>query len=111
MFTLTHTIEPDDPRITAAISGLKQLIRERYPKASFTVYRGEDPCGIYLRSTVDVDDLDDVMDVVIDRLYDVQVEQGLPVYVVMTQPARRIAADLRKRAKQRTRPLPDYVPR
>ncbi len=74
----------DDPRIRVAIDELRELVRARYPAATFDVFEGEDPDGVYLRATVDIEDLDEVMDVVIDALYDIQVERDLPVYIVTT---------------------------
>src|ERR1700693_515227 len=89
-----------DPRITAAIEELKGLIRARYPDAAFTVFRGEDPDGVYLKATVDIDDSSDVMETVLDKLYNLEVEQGLPIYVVTSQPPERVAALLAARARQ-----------
>ncbi len=40
---------------------------------------------------VDVDDINDVLDVYIDRLVDLQVEGQLPVYVVPVRPPERVA--------------------
>jgi hypothetical protein len=76
----------DDPRIDEAICDLRQLIEERYPDATFDVFVGEDPVGVYLRVTVDVGDINEVLDVVIDQLYEYQVDHGLPVYVLPVQP-------------------------
>lgn len=84
-----------DPRVQCALSELQQLIRNRYPSASFAVYRGEDPAGIYLGATVDVEDTDEVVDAFIDRLVDLQVEQHLPVYVVTSRPVERVLEDMR----------------
>jgi hypothetical protein len=57
------------------------LIAARFPDATFDVVRGEDPDGIYLRPTVDVDDLEEVAEVFMPRLIDMQADEGLPVYV------------------------------
>jgi hypothetical protein len=91
------------PRIADALSTLESLIRGRYPDVVFTVFEGEDPEGVYLRATVDLDDPDEVMDVVVDALYRIQVEQELPVYVIPVQPLERVAAHLHG---QRTHVLP-----
>ncbi len=40
------------------------------------------------------------MDHVMDALYEIQVERGLPVYVVTEQPASRVAEQLRTRARR-----------
>ncbi len=91
MMTL-QTIDESDPRIQAALRELRDLIQSAYPSASFTVSRGTDPDGIYLRATVDVDDVDEVIDVVIDRLVDLQVEDELPNYVIPVEPRERMSA-------------------
>jgi hypothetical protein len=84
-----------DPRVQHALSELRQLIQSRYPGATFTTFRGEDPVGMYLRATVDVEDTDEVVDVFIDRLVGLQVEEQLPIYVVTSRPVERVAGEMR----------------
>ena len=84
-----------DPRIRQALVELKAMIRERWPGASFEVSQGEDPEGIYLDATVDVEDTDEVMDVVVDRLLELQVEESLPIYVIAGRPLEKVLAHLR----------------
>jgi hypothetical protein len=79
------------------LSELQQLIRERYPEASFEVSHGDDPDGIYLNTTIDLEDVDEVLDVIRDRLYEVQVEEALPVYVIPLQPVERVLQTMRAR--------------
>ena len=86
-----------DPRITAAVAELQGLIASRYPEATFSVGLGEDPEGVYLRPVVDVEDRGEVVDVVLDRLVDLQVEHELPLYVVPGRPPERNAAIVRAR--------------
>ncbi|MGH2533117.1 MAG: hypothetical protein ACRDJW_12535 [Thermomicrobiales bacterium] len=74
-----------DPRVQRALTDLRNVIRTRYPEASFEVARRTDPAGIYLRATVD-DDLDAVLDAVMDRLLEVQVDERLPVHVLPVRP-------------------------
>ena len=85
-----------DPRIRRAIEELKDLIQRRYPRATFEVAREDDPDGIYLRATVEVGDIDEVVDVVIDRLLELQVEERLPVYVMPVRPLERVLEQLRQ---------------
>lgn len=101
-------IAPDerDPRIRAALTELRGLIAAAYPAATFAVYRGEDPDGIYLKATVDVADLDEVADTFMDRLVALQVEGGLPVYVALDWPDERVRAQLRRQAAQPIAALP-----
>ncbi len=87
------------PRIQAALDELRGMILAAYPTASFTVGRGNEPVvGIYLRPTVDVADIDEVFDVVADRLIDIQVEEGLPVYVFPGEPLARTVARMNEQA-------------
>ena len=89
-----------DPRIQEAVEELQRLIAGRYPDARFDVFERDDPEGVRLRATVDVEDTDGVTDVVLDALYDIHVERGLPVYVVTEQPPARVAEQLRARARR-----------
>ncbi len=99
------------PRMHAAIEELKGLVREHYPDATFRVTRSpEDRKTVLLKPVVDVDDRDEVMDVVIDRLVALQSEQHLPIFVVPIRPRARREA-IRQAMKQaapawRTQPPP-----
>lgn len=83
-----------DPRLLAAAAELRELIVARYPEATFELATGDDPSGLYLIPTVDVDDTEDVADVVSDRLLALQVDEELPVYVFPVRPLARVLADL-----------------
>ena len=61
-------IDLTTPRLQRAVAELQALIQAYYPDATFQVTHGEDPVGIYVMTTVDVDDIDAVVDVYIDRL-------------------------------------------
>lgn len=80
-----------DPRLRVAVVELEGLIQQRYPAATFVVFRGlgDDTEGVYLEATVDVADTDDVVDLVIDRLVDLQVDDGLPIRVMPVRPRDR----------------------
>ena len=82
-----------------AVEELKRLITERFPDASFVVEEGFDPEGIYLITTVDIADTDDVIAVVGDRLVDLQVDEGLSLYVTPLRPIDRVIAELRNRER------------
>jgi hypothetical protein len=90
---------PITPRLEAAIVELRELIAQHYPDATFTVSEGEDPDGIYLTATLDVEDIGEVVDVFLDRMVDLQVEDGLPIFVVAIRPLARNLAIL---ARQQT---------
>jgi hypothetical protein len=80
-------VEFEDPRVEPALEELRALIRRRYPKATFAVTRAhDDPTMVHLNATVDIEDLDDLVDLVIERELELQVDQGLPVHVIPTRP-------------------------
>jgi hypothetical protein len=85
------------PRMKAAIDELKGLITARFPQAAFVVEEGVDPEGVYLITTVDIADTDEVINVIGDRLVELQVDEGLPVYVTPLRPIERVVAELRNR--------------
>lgn len=85
------------PRMQEAIQELKRLITARFAKATFIVEEGFDPEGVYLVTSVDIADTDEVIAVVGDRLVEMQVDEGLPVYVTPLRPIERVVAELRNR--------------
>jgi len=85
------------PRMEEAVHELKRLITARFPQATFVVEEGFDPEGIYLVTTVNIDDTDEVIDLVGDRLVELQVAEGLPVYVTPLRPIERVIEQLRER--------------
>jgi hypothetical protein len=95
------------PRIEEAVQELKRLITERFPQASFVVEEGFDPKGTYLVTTVDIADTDEVINVVGDRLVELQATEGLPVYVTPLRPIERVVAQLRE---QEAATLPSPLP-
>ncbi len=85
------------PRMQEAVEELKRLITEGFPEAAFVVEEGFDPEGAYLITTVDIADTDEVISVVGDRLVELQVDEGLPLYVTPLRPIERVVAELRNR--------------
>ena len=59
---------------------METLIRKGYPTATFFGGRGEDPAGVYLTTTIPGVGFDEAVAVYIDRLVDLQIEEGLPLY-------------------------------
>ena len=78
----------DDPRIQAALAELREMILHAFPDVTFTIQHGEDPDAIWLVACSDQDDPDPILDVVSDRLVDMNID-GLPVHVMPTQPLDR----------------------
>jgi hypothetical protein len=81
----------DDPRIKAAMVELQALIQHHYPAAIFRETVGEDPEGAYLIVTIDVEDTDDVIEVYIERLLELQIDEGLSIYVIPVRPLDRVS--------------------
>lgn len=97
-----------DERTQRAVAELEDTIRERYPTAAFELSPSpDDPRSIHLTAIVDVDDPDEVGDLVLDRVVDLNVEEGIPVHVIPVRTPERIAADKRQRqiGRRRSRPL------
>jgi hypothetical protein len=97
------------PRLADAVHELQGMITAHFPQATFVVEEGVDPEGIYLVTTVDIADTDEVIALVGDRLVALQVEEGLPLYVTPLRPIERVLAQLRER-KAATPPSPLPLP-
>src|ERR687885_2605133 len=98
------------PRMRQAVEDLKGLVRQRYPDATFRLSRSpEEPRALHLWTTVDLEDLDAVLDPIIDRIVELQTDERLPIHVIPVRPRERVLAALREQeaAKaRRTEPLP-----
>lgn len=91
------------PRMEQAVTELQDLVRQRYPEATFRVSRSpEDPRIIHLMATVDVPDTTEVVEAVLDRVLRLQIDEKLPIHVVPIRPRERVLEMLR--AEQQTRP-------
>ncbi len=86
------------PEIQEALAEMRAFILERFPEATFRAYVGDEPLGVYLATTVDVDDPDELLDVVIDRVLDLQIEQGIPLHVLPLRTPERNAKMLAEQA-------------
>jgi hypothetical protein len=87
-----------------AVTELQMLILSHYPSTVFSVGEAEDPEGLYVRAIVDIDDPDEVMEIFIDRMIDLQVEDGLPIYVVPVRTPERTIALRQRQQMARTVP-------
>jgi hypothetical protein len=80
------------PHMQHALEELQGIIAQHYPTATFVISRGEDdPEAVHLTTTVDLDDPDEVMDLVIARVMELQVEEKLPVYLIPVRTPERVA--------------------
>jgi len=90
-------VTPSDPKFSAALDELRALIWQRYPEAIFQVTSApDDPSLVHLIAEVDLDDTEELVDLVIDRMITLQVDEGLPIFVIPRRTPARIAA--RRRA-------------
>lgn len=109
-------LETLDPARRQAVTELTGLVKQRYPTAAFAIGPGEDdPAVTHITTTVDLDDPDEVVDLVIDRMLESQFDERLPVYVIPIRTAERVAA-LRRQQQARKRtveqiPLPPAAAR
>ncbi len=93
---------PLNPDRQHAIEELRGMIQAKYPTATFAVQAGiEDPHETWLTARVDLDDPDEVLDVVLDRVLTLQLDEGVPVYVLPLRTPERVAALRRELTTQR----------
>jgi hypothetical protein len=92
-------------RLDAAITEIETLILSHYPEATFEIALGDDPEGTYLTATVDIEDTDEVVDIIVERLLEMQVEEGIPLYPIIVRPIERVLAELRAPKPSWSRPL------
>jgi hypothetical protein len=97
----SETMIPIDAKMQEAIAEMKHLILQHFPEATFDIGPGEDPVGMYLTATVDREDLWDLIDLCSDRLVDLQVDEGIPLYVIPSRPLAR-TMEMLQRARERT---------
>lgn len=91
----------EQSRMDAAVAEMQQLILSHFPGTTFTVEEWDEPDSVYMRAIVDVGDTDEVIEVILDRLVEMQVEENLPIYVVpIRTPERRAAAFERERRER-----------
>jgi hypothetical protein len=84
-----------DTRTQAAVNELRETIRQHYPEASFELSQGfDEPEQILLTTIVDLDDPDEVLDLVLDRLLELEIDEGIPLYVIPISTPERTLAQL-----------------
>jgi hypothetical protein len=111
----TEQTEPIlDARTENAVKELKGIISQKYPGASFELSRAEDaPDLIHLNTTVDLEDAGEVLDLVIDRVVELQADEGIPLHVIPIRTPERVRADLevqRPQSAARRRSIPLFGP-
>lgn len=95
-----------DPRVQQAVDELSSLILASYPQARFALRpHPEEPSTTLLVATVDVEDVDEVLDVVFERMEQLRIEEEVPILVVPVHPVEHSVAMLEARANGAA-PLP-----
>ena len=98
-----------EPEMQRAVDELTALIRTHYPTARFDVQSAPDEAStILLQVTVDVDDPEEVLDLVFERMEQIRIDEGVPILVLPLQTSERAAALLqatRVGREPRFRPL------
>src|SRR5437762_2897563 len=96
-----------DERTLAAIDELQRTILARYPTTTFQVSRSQDdPRAVHLTAIADLDDPSEVLDLVIDRVVDLQVDEGIPLHVIPIQTPARVLAEMASRQQPRSQATP-----
>ena len=87
-----------DPRVGQAVDELSRLILASYPQATLSVRpHPEEHTTTLLVATVDVEDLDEVLDVVFERMEQLRIDNGVPVLVLPVHPVERTISMLEGR--------------
>lgn len=103
-------LQVSNPRITQALNELADLIRRRYPDAELQIAPADDaPEFVHLVARVDVDDPEEVAHLVMDRMLEMQIDEGLPIYVIPLRSHARIAA-MRAAQKPHSSAQSEYLP-
>lgn len=93
-----------DQRVERALDELRALVLQRYPETTFRVSPAQDdPEIVHLTAMVDVEDTEEVVDLVIDRMMQIQIDQGLPIFVIPVRTPERVMQ--LRRAAQATKAM------
>ena len=101
-----------DPRTQKAVEELQGTIAQKYPSTTFALSHPEDePASIEITAVVDVDDPDDVLQLVIDRVVEMQVEENIPIHVVPVRTPERVLESIRAQSARRRPRRTHRIPR
>ena len=99
-----------DPRIETALAELREMILARWPSATFQVSRDwDDPREIFLEARVEADDLEEIHDAVIGRVFEFQ-DAELPIHVMPLPPLERVLEQLRAERAARKKARRSWLP-
>ena len=89
-----------NPRVQQALAELQEKILSKYPAATFRVGRDpEEPAYIDLWVTVDIDEPFEVRDLVSERLFEFDFEEGIHICLLATWPLERTIEQLRREGR------------
>jgi hypothetical protein len=92
-----------DERVLVFVEELKNTILAHHPEATFELGPGgENPTAIFLDAYVDLDDPFEILDEISDRVVDIQVDEGIPLFV-MPRPTPERAIEQARTHEQRRR--------
>lgn len=83
------------------------MILQEYPGTVIEPEIGYEPLGVYLIARVDVDDTDEVLDLVVDRVVKFIAEEDIPIHVIPLRTEERERA-MRAEAAKGLPPEPLY---
>lgn len=93
-----HEAHSLDPRMQNGVTELEERISAKFPTTTFEVQQGvDDPEQTWLVATVDIDDPDEVIDLVVDRLLELQIDEHVPLHVLPIHTPERVAQTLSRR--------------
>jgi hypothetical protein len=100
-----------NPRTSQAVAELQGTIVAQFPTATFELSHPEDePASIELTAIVDLDDPDEVLAKVIDRVVELQVEESTPIHVVPIRTPERVHTYLQEQRASRSAHRPRGIP-
>ena len=81
-----------EPNLQAAVDELAGMIVSRYPGTAFRVSHHPDDAGmVLLDAIVDVDDTEPVNDLILERMEQLRLDEGVPILVIALRTPERVA--------------------
>jgi hypothetical protein len=81
-----------EPKLQDAVDELASMIAARYPSAAFRVSHHPDGAGtVLLDAIVDMDDTEPVNDLILERMEQLRLDEGVPILVIPLRTPERIA--------------------
>ena len=81
-----------EPKLQAAVDELAGIIAARYPGTAFRVSHHPDETGmVLLDAIVDMDDTEPVNDLILERMEQLRLDEGVPILVIPLRTPERVA--------------------